>query len=182
MRFRQYLRIAARTVQLWGWAIQIVLMFVGLVVRPGTALSQVDPNEIGRFCGEDEVRCLREEYDKFDSCLFVYIKQTSWFGMIDRWYVYSIRGGPTVSLRDFMNAVYIDRRDAARATDYLGRLLDEIGVRELRRCDVNFYLECVDGQELDSTTCQQRTNDGVGKWESERLSPDEVRNILQSEN
>ena len=182
MKFPQYLKIAIKPVRQWKWAIRMALILVGFVVSPGTVLAQMDPNESSRFCVADEVRCLTEEYYEFDSCLFVYINQTAWFGMIDRWYVYSIRGGPTASLREFKNSVYIDRRDAARATDNVVRLLDEIGVGELRKCDVNFYLECVDGRELDLATCRQRTIDQVAKWESERLSPEEVRNILQSEN
>lgn len=182
MKFPQYLKIAIKIVQQWGWAMQMALLLAGLMVRPGNVMAQNSANEMRRFCVEDEERCLKDEYDRFDSCMFVYIKQTAWFGLIDRWYVYSIRGGPTVSLLDFNNSVYIDRRDAVRATDNIARLLNEIGLRELRKCDVNSYLKCVDDQELNATICRQSTIDGVAKWEMERLTPEEVRDILELDN
>ncbi len=121
-------------------------------------------------------------FDKEDpnSCLLVYSKRPAWFGLVRRWHVYSIRGGPTLSLREYTSLIWTDRIAAKRSAAYRGQMLDEIGADELRKCDVNSFLDCVERQKLEWSECQDRLAQEVALWQSRRLSHEELRELVES--
>ncbi len=111
-----------------------------LVIGSAGALAfQMDTDERRRFCGNDDTRCWEMDYYDVSSCFFIYSKRPAWFGLIDRWYVYSERGGPTLPLRKFKELVYVDWMDAVRFSAFRSNLLNEIGARELGNCDVDYF-------------------------------------------
>ncbi len=152
-----------------------------LVIGSAGALAfQMDTDERRRFCGNDDTRCLEMDYYDVSSCFFIYSKRPAWFGLIDRWYVYSERGGPTLPLRKFKELVYVDWMDAVRFSAFRSNLLNEIGARELGNCDVDYFLRCTDRQEFDWSECQHRLVHRLAYWKSRRTSPEELRELGES--
>ncbi len=101
-----------------------------------------------------------------------------WFGLVQRWHVHSIRGGPTLPLRKFEELIYIKWIDAVRSAAYTSNLLSEIGAPELRNCDVGYFLECVERLDLDWSACQHRLVHRLAFWKTRRMSPEELRGLL----
>ena len=154
-------------------------MLLALVIWPTTIFAQSTIRDPDYLCAADEVRCLEEDQHSHrgDPCSFVYIKRSAWFGFGERWHVYSSRGGPTLSLRDFEVSQYVHRRDGVRSTSFIADLLDGIGATELRLCDVEGHLQCVDREHRSQASCRRETFAIIAKWQRERMTPEELRNL-----
>lgn len=159
----------------------VLLLSICVMWSHAVPANQVDPELMRTICADDDMLCLELDYWALSPCLFVYSKQPALFGMVDRWYVYSIRGGPTLSLRGFEDLIWGGRRRVARAAAHTSELLDRIGATELRKCDVSRFTRCVHDEQIDWTICQQRLAIELAYWKSTRLSTEELRELFQSE-